>query len=523
MLSLSLAVSLFGCTDKEKDDRVAATVNGTEIMEADVTARIKSFMVDPSTGEALEGAAWATLLAQNDFTPASLRDYVIRYDFAIYTLLLQKAEAAGIIPDTDAVETTITSTKSGIESSGGTFEDYLKSIGISSEDAYRQILLANSVKDAVAAKMIDQELPPQADIDTYISENAAMYPGKRVSIIYFYTDAEDPEKSADAVKTKAEAAHQEIVGGATFESVAEKYLTDDPELGKKGGDLGWGTENYLPQEVQDALKTLELDETSDVIEVATEIPSEATEEEKKAEDYVEQVEYQYTYFIAKFTGDFPLTEEEQGQPVDVARVPEELVDQLTDEYVAQINKERQDKYFTDLAKSAEILINPMPEGLPYDVDMTLAGTEDDIANPDDTLQDWVNPFEGEVVPDPVYDENGLGISDSLLGTGPEVKDGDVVLVNYIGNLEDGTTFDDSFSRGEPFSVTVGAGEVIEGWELGLIGMKVGGHRVLFIPPELGYGEMDLGSIPPNSTLIFYVELVSVNGDSTGYTPATGTQ
>ncbi|MBH50517.1 MAG: peptidylprolyl isomerase [Candidatus Marinimicrobia bacterium] len=106
--------------------------------------------------------------------------------------------------------------------------------------------------------------------------------------------------------------------------------------------------------------------------------------------------------------------------------------------------------------------------------------------------------------------NGLVIEDIKLGEGKEVEKYNIVTVNYTGLLEDGTKFDSSLNPGRtPFRFTVGAKQVIKGWDEGLIGMKVGGKRKLTIPPELGYGSRDNGPIPANSTLIFEIDLLGI--------------
>jgi peptidylprolyl isomerase len=101
------------------------------------------------------------------------------------------------------------------------------------------------------------------------------------------------------------------------------------------------------------------------------------------------------------------------------------------------------------------------------------------------------------------------VDDIKVGVGAEVKDGDTVAVHYIGTLQNGQEFDNSKKRGQPFEFTVGAGQVIEGWEKGLVGMKVGGQRTLVIPPNMAYGEQGIGPIPGNATLVFMIELVAI--------------
>lgn len=102
----------------------------------------------------------------------------------------------------------------------------------------------------------------------------------------------------------------------------------------------------------------------------------------------------------------------------------------------------------------------------------------------------------------------LLIEDLVEGSGPVVTPGSAVTVHYRGWLTNGTQFDSSYDRSQPFSFTVGTGQVIQGWEQGIPGMKVGGKRKLTVPPYLGYGDATVGIIPPNSTLVFEVELLS---------------
>lgn len=104
----------------------------------------------------------------------------------------------------------------------------------------------------------------------------------------------------------------------------------------------------------------------------------------------------------------------------------------------------------------------------------------------------------------------LQVEDIEVGSGEEAMVGDLVSVHYTGKLLDGTKFDSSYDRDQPFQFTLGKGEVIEGWEKGVLGMKVGGKRKLVIPPALAYGERRAGEIiPPSATLIFEVELLEI--------------
>ena len=105
----------------------------------------------------------------------------------------------------------------------------------------------------------------------------------------------------------------------------------------------------------------------------------------------------------------------------------------------------------------------------------------------------------------------LQIEDIVVGTGDSPKEGQTVVVHYTGWLTNGDKFDSSVDRGEPFEFQIGVGQVIKGWDQGVLTMKVGGKRKLTIPPELAYGDREVGGglIPANSTLIFEVELMSL--------------
>ena len=116
----------------------------------------------------------------------------------------------------------------------------------------------------------------------------------------------------------------------------------------------------------------------------------------------------------------------------------------------------------------------------------------------------------KVTGEPTKTPSGLNYWDIKVGAGPTAQKGQMVTVNYTGWLTNGKKFDSSVDAGRPFDFTLGAGAVIKGWDEGVAGMKVGGKRQLRIPPQLAYGGRGYpGAIPPNSTLIFDVELLGV--------------
>ncbi len=99
--------------------------------------------------------------------------------------------------------------------------------------------------------------------------------------------------------------------------------------------------------------------------------------------------------------------------------------------------------------------------------------------------------------------------DVIVGDGESVAEGDTVKVHYIGTLQNGQQFDNSYTKGEPYEFTVGDNEVIKGLDQGVLGMKKGGQRIVVVPAELAYGSREVGPIPSNSTLVFAIELIEI--------------
>jgi FKBP-type peptidyl-prolyl cis-trans isomerase len=135
--------------------------------------------------------------------------------------------------------------------------------------------------------------------------------------------------------------------------------------------------------------------------------------------------------------------------------------------------------------------------------------DDDIADAEIAVDD-ASPDDADALTGTMdMRDSGLGVVDLRVGSGALAKIGDRVAVHYDGYLADGQSFDSSRKRGRPFELELGAGHVIKGWEEGLVGMREGGLRRLIIPPHLGYGSRNVGSIPPDSILEFEIELLEV--------------
>ncbi|MDR2036281.1 MAG: FKBP-type peptidyl-prolyl cis-trans isomerase, partial [Coriobacteriales bacterium] len=188
--------------------------------------------------------------------------------------------------------------------------------------------------------------------------------------------------------------------------------------------------------------------------------------------------------------------------VDLKSIPESALAQFKELWSNSNKGTAFQDWVKELVDNADIVINEMPANVPYNVDMNLAESDtNSTANPasDSSSPEAVAAARAE----------GLIIVDDVVGDGDEAVSGSTAYMHYIGTLEDGTVFDKNIEGDNPFEFTLGTQQVIRGWDAGVVGMKVGGKRTLTIPPALGYGDVDHGSIPANSTLKFEVELVEV--------------
>lgn len=329
---LVVAMALSGCSSSESsdEDAIAATIDGEPIYEADITTYIQVIRYNY---DLLDEDDWAEYLESYGETPEEVREEFIEYQ-AQEVLVAKAAEEAGVTVSSDEVDSLMETMKSYFEDDE--WEEFLDKLGVTEQNLWDNIY-QTYLDEAVMDEMIEVA-PTDEEIQEAIDESISSYDGaKRSSYILFDSDDEQT----------AEEVLQELKDGADFEEMAETYSTDSS--GSDGGDAGWDCINYLTDEYQAALDELD--------------------EGEMTQDLVESDDGCY---IILCTDVFTCGE---GDEVAADDVPEDIYDAIYDDLISDLKEEAYYDYVTGLYEDAELVINDMPDGLPYDVDVDIEDEE----------------------------------------------------------------------------------------------------------------------------------------------------
>lgn len=331
---------LAGCSSSEQttvtDDSVAATVNGTPIPEAQVTDYIEGLRQQYNL---VEESDWGTYLAQMQMTPESLRENIIN-QYAQMEVIQQGAEDAGITVESAEVDTYVDAMKSNY-GDDEQWQQALEGAGIT-EEQYREDIESQLKGQRFMETFETDEEPTADELLQYGQMYAQSYDGaKRSSHILF--DSAD-EATAQEVLDKINS------GELDFAEAAQQYSKDSSA--QNGGDVGWDKMTSFVEPYQTALDGLEVDQVSGLVTT------------------------DYGIHIIKCTDEFnaPKTTDEEGNEVanitSIDQLPEEWVEEISTQLKSQKQNEAYQEWITQAVEEADIVINPMPEGLPYDVDMS---------------------------------------------------------------------------------------------------------------------------------------------------------
>ena len=332
----SMAVSMVACDKTE----IAATINGVDISESKITDRIM-VMRNSNPGYA-EDAAWAQALAAVSLTPESLREASIDH-YASIEIVRLKATELGLSVDPANIDAAVASGRQRSAAvSDADWHALLNTWGYPNEEDYRLWLEFTTLRSMIAEVAVPVMAPPASQLQEYVIKNAAVYAGKRSSLILLVPK---PNESNDALALRAQVVLDRLGAGEDFASLAKEF-SQDILATNPGGDVGWDRLNgELDDAYRDALSKLDVGQISGLVKTS------------------------FGICIIKCTDEFSLTE---SGTIDYNSVPEEIVLILS----AQLERENQDrameKYVDELKAAATLTINPMPKNLPYDVDMTLA-------------------------------------------------------------------------------------------------------------------------------------------------------
>ncbi|MEY8561528.1 SurA N-terminal domain-containing protein [Eggerthellaceae bacterium 3-80] len=331
---------LAGCSSSEPatvtEDSVAATVNGTPIPEAQVTDYIEGLRQQYNL---VEESEWGTYLAQMQMTPESLRENIIN-QYAQMEVIQQGAEEAGITVDSAEVDSYVDAMKSNY-GDDEQWQQALEGAGIT-EDQYREEIESQLKGQRFMETFETDEEPSNDELLQYGQMYAQSYDGAKRSshILFDSSDAATAQEVLDKINS----------GELDFAEAAQQYSKDSSAT--NGGDVGWDKMTSFVEPYQTALDGLEVGQVSGL------------------------VTSDYGIHIIKCTDEFvaPKTTDEDGNEVatieSIDQLPEEWVEQISTQLKSQKQNEAYQEWVTQAVEEAEIVINPMPEGLPYDVDMS---------------------------------------------------------------------------------------------------------------------------------------------------------
>lgn len=351
-MSAALALSLIACSnptleDPAVADTVAATVNGAEIMESRVTNYIESMRNKDENFQSDEG--WAAALAKASLTPETLREQVIG-TFVQETVIRQAAETAGIEPDKESIDAQVLAAKTNFDSNAA-WEEALGSSGFASEENYRSTLEISDLRNKLMEQETPLPTPTTEELQVQADTKAVFYEGKRSSQILFIAEN---EQTTEDVQAEAEEVLALLDEGTDFAELAMAY-SDNPETAAKGGDAGWDSLSSFVSEYENELNVLEVGQTSGLVQTNLGI------------------------YIIRCTDEYVLPDD---GTVDLNTMPEEIKQTISDELSKTLQQNNFQTYLSNLVQSAEVVINPMPSGLSYDVDMGTAAADEETVTPE---------------------------------------------------------------------------------------------------------------------------------------------
>ena len=351
VVAAGLSVGMIACS-AQPTEQIAATVNGAEIKEQTITDFV--YRTREAMGVSSD-EAWATYLGQNNYTPEIIREQAIDY-FVNNEALKLAAKDLGVTLDEALVEENYNATKGGY-ATDQEWQDALNGSGLT-EDSYKDSLKNQVLQTQVTKKYEETNLPPIEDAALF--EAISAFDGARKSSHILVED----EAEANDVLARVNS------GELTFEDAATEYSTDTGSAAR-GGDVGWDKLTSFVPEYNEGLAVLAKDE------ISSPVPS------------------QFGFHIIKCTDVFEVPE---GGLTSTEGVPVEMVDQATQDARAAEGSPGFQTWFSDFTNSLNVVINPMPEGLPYDVEPIIPepepAPEGEIA-PEGTTEPTVEPVDGQ--------------------------------------------------------------------------------------------------------------------------------